>query len=60
MTKEKAIKCLERMLEHMEYPEDIKSVRLAIEALSKCETIDKIIDSYDADVIANYIRRLFS
>ena len=28
----------------------------AIEALKKCDKIEKIIDSYDADFIANYVR----
>ena len=32
----------------------------AIEALDKCDKIEKIIDSYDADFIANYVRGLFA
>lgn len=34
--------------------------KMAIEALDKCDKVYKIIDSYDADFIANYVRGLFS
>jgi hypothetical protein len=32
---------------------------MAIKALDKCDKIEKIIDSYDPDFIANYVRGLF-
>ena len=36
------------------------ALKMGIEALEICSKIDKIIDSYDADFIANYVRGLFS
>ena len=41
------------------YLEEIyDNVDVAIAALDKCSKIEKIIDSYDADFIANYVRAL--
>lgn len=43
-----------------EYPmEYAAAFDRAIEALDKCQKIEKIIDSYDADFIANYVRGMF-
>ena len=36
------------------------ALEMGIEALDKCDKIEKIIESYDADVIANYVRGLFA
>lgn len=33
--------------------------RIGIEAIDRCIKIQKIIDSYDADFIANYVRGMF-
>ena len=33
---------------------------MAIDALSKCEAIEKIIDSYNYDFIANCVKGLFA
>ena len=33
--------------------------RIGIEAIDRCVKIQKIIDSYDADFIANYVRGMF-
>lgn len=44
-----------------EYPmEYAAAFDRAIEALEKCQKIEKIIDSYDADFIANYVRGMFA
>ena len=35
------------------------ALRMGVDALDKCDKIAKIIGSYDADFIANYVRGLF-
>lgn len=63
MTDEEAIKIIEiaRSEVEWEYPmEYAAAFGKAIEALNKCQKIEKIIDSYDADFIANYVRGLFT
>lgn len=35
------------------------AIKMAQEALDKCNKIEKIINSHDADFIANYVRSLF-
>lgn len=62
MTNEEAIKIIEiaRAEVEWEYPMDYAAAfDRALKALEKCEKIEKIIDSYDADFIANYVRGMF-
>jgi len=44
---------------YKEYLTD-EAIDIAIEAIDKCDKIEKIIDSDDADFIANYVRGLFA
>ena len=37
-----------------------ETLDVAIEAIDKCDKIEKIIDSNDSDFIANYVRGLFA
>ena len=37
-----------------------EALEMAIEALDKCDKIEKIIDSNDSDFIGNYVRGLFA
>ena len=37
-----------------------EALDIAIEAIDKCDKIEKIIDSNDADFISNYVRGLFA
>jgi hypothetical protein len=57
MTREEAIAFFEDMNE-CTYG-NLEAVEMAIEALNKCDKIEKIIDSCDPDFIANYVRGLF-
>ena len=44
-------------------PKEVEALEMAIEALNKCNKIEKIlniVNSHDADFIAAYIRGLFS
>ena len=61
MTKAEAIKYGTAWLKD-EYldAKDYAFLKIALEALDKCNKIEKIIDSNDADFIANYVRGLFS
>lgn len=62
MTDKEAIEIIEvaRSEAEWEYPmEYAAAFDRAIEALEKCDKIEKIIDSYDADFIANYVRGMF-
>ena len=38
---------------------EIEALDMAIKALDKCDRIEKIINSNDADFITNYVRGLF-
>lgn len=59
MTREEAIEVIEQDIP-CEYDKDlIEALDMAIKALDKCDRIEKIINSYDADFIANYVRGLF-
>ena len=61
MTNEKAIKIIECGDISNRWGKEGREVEdMAIEALERCSKIDKIIDSYDADFIANYVRGLFA
>lgn len=43
-----------------EYPLDYAiAFNKAADALDKCDKIQKIVNSYDADFVANYVRGLF-
>ena len=44
---------------YKEYLTD-EAIDIAIEAIDKCDKIEKIIDSNDTDFIANYVRGLFA
>ena len=44
---------------YKEYLTD-EAIDIAIEAIDKCDKIEKIIDSNDADFIADYVRGLFA
>ena len=61
MPTEKAIEIIENYNEwfHFKESEEI-AFRKALDALYKCSKIEKIIDFYDADFIANYVRGLFA
>ena len=65
MTREEAAriikKCKEKGFKHTFYTlnEYHTALDMAIKALDKCDRIEKIINSYDADFIANYVRGLF-
>lgn len=59
MTREEAIEVIEQDIP-CEYDKDlIEALDMAIKALDKCDRIEKIINSNDADFIANYVRGLF-
>ena len=63
MTYKEAAKIIEVATAEVEweYPmEYAAAFEKAIEALNKCERIASIIDSYDADFVANYVRGLFA
>lgn len=65
MTREEAIKiikeCKEKGFKYTFYTieEYHTALDMAIKALDKCDRIEKIINSNDADFIANYVRGLF-
>ena len=63
MTREEAKDLLDNLLGMIEDNHNADydtALKMGIEALDKCSKIDQIIDSYDADFIANYVRGLFS
>ena len=65
MTIEEAIKiikeCKEKGFKYTFYTieEYYTALDMAIKTLDKCDRIEKIINSNDADFIANYVRGLF-
>ena len=62
MTNEEAKDLLDNLIGMVEdnHGADYDSaLRMGVDALDKCDKIAKIIGSYDADFIANYVRGLF-
>lgn len=60
MTREEAIEELSILLNKYQDGHFGDAIDMAIEDVDKCDKIEKIIDSNDADFIANYIRGLFA
>lgn len=62
MTREEAIDLLDNligMVEDNHNSDYDTALQIAIEALSKCDKIEKVIKSCDADFLADYVRGLF-
>lgn len=61
MTKDEAIKGLKVLRKDFSgYKPNEEMFDMAIEALSKCDKIEKVINSCEPDFLAEYVRGLFA